>query len=123
MQFRQWLEENSELQKLVASLEQQYPEIASLFAWENIYSVELSDIKIHKDSRNQGIGSAVISALKDFAASVGKPLIVAPEPGKGKKAALTRFYRRNGLIPNKGRNKDYRLSKPFSGTMYWKPPQ
>jgi GNAT superfamily N-acetyltransferase len=117
MRFAQWFEDNDQLQQLVKSLEAQYPEITKLFAWENDREVSLSSLEVHKKARNQGIGSAVMQALKKHAASVGKPLTLEPQAESRKKAALERFYRRHGLYRNKGRKKDYRL-RPG---MYWRP--
>ena len=121
MQFRQWFEDNEELQRLVKSLEQQHPEIEDLFAWENDREVRLDSISIRPEMRNRGVGSQVMQALKKFAASVGKPLVLSPEAGKGKKGALDRFYRRHGLIYNKGRRKDYSIGGAFGPWMYWRP--
>jgi len=121
MQFRQWFEDNDQLQQLVKSLEEQHPEIQSLSAWESGHEVKLDDITISPSKRGQGIGSIVMRELKRFAASVGKPLVLTPEADRGKKGALDRFYRGHGLIYNRGRNKDYRLGGTFGPTMYWRP--
>jgi GNAT superfamily N-acetyltransferase len=120
MEFRIWLENNDELQQLVQSLEQQYPGL-DLHAFETIYSVEVAQIKVPEELQGQGIGTGVIKAIQSFAQKLGKPIVVIPSPERGKKAALNRFYRQQGFTHNKGRNQDYRLSKPFGPTMYWKP--
>lgn len=121
MKFKNWLNENNEaLQSLVQRLKGDVPELVDLWAWETDDYVELAKIEIDPKARNQGIGTKVVEAIKQYASSVGKPVVLTPEPARGKKGALERFYRRSDFIPNKGRNKDFRLSRPFSSTWYWK---
>ena len=117
-EFRIWFEENS-LQKLINSLELQYPGV-QLSAWENSSRIELAMIKVPKEIQGQGIGSKIIQFIKDYAQSVQKPIVLRPDPEKGKKAALNRFYTRQDFVNNKGKNIDYSLSSPTSKTMYWK---
>lgn len=121
MQFLQWFENDDQLQQLIKSLKAQHPEIQSLFVYESGHEVKLDDITILPEMRGKGVGSIVMQALKQFAASVGKPLVLTPDANKGKKGALDRFYRGHGLIYNKGRNKDYSLGGTFGPTMYWRP--
>ena len=114
------MENTDQLQQLVQSIKQQYPEI-DLSVWENSYSIELSTIKVPRLLQGQGIGTAAIKAIKDYAQQVGKPIVLRPQPDRGKKAALSRFYKRQGFIDNRGRNIDFTLSSPCAPTMYWKP--
>jgi len=83
--------------------------------------IKLDKIEIPKDLRNQGIGTEIITALKSYSESVNKPIVLNPEPEKGKKGALQRFYERNEFVDNTGRKKDYDLTDTFSRTMYYKP--
>jgi hypothetical protein len=83
--------------------------------------IKLDKIEIPKDLRNQGIGTEIITALKSYSESVNKPIVLNPEPEKGKKGALQRFYERNEFVDNAGRKKDYDLTDTFSRTMYYKP--
>jgi len=117
--FRIWLEENS-LQQLINNLESQYPGV-QLWAWENSSRIELAMIKVPKEIQGQGIGSQIMKMIKDYAKSVQKPIVLRPEPEKGKKAALNRFYTRQDFVNNTGKNIDYSLSSPTSKTMYYKP--
>lgn len=117
--FRTWLEENS-LQKLVNSLELQYPGV-QLSAWESNSRIELAMIKIPKGMQSQGIGSKIMQFLKDYAQLVKKPIVLRPEAENGKKAALQRFYSKHDFVNNKGKNIDFKLSSPTARTMYWKP--
>ena len=83
--------------------------------------IKLEKIFIPKELRNKGIGTEIISALKIYCERVNKPLVLNPEPEKGKKGALQRFYERNEFVNNSGRKKDYDLTDTFSRTMYYKP--
>ena len=83
--------------------------------------IKLDKIEIPKDLRNQGIGTEIITALKSYSESINKPIVLNPEPEKGKKGALQRFYERNEFVDNAGRKKDYDLTDMFSRTMYYKP--
>ncbi len=83
--------------------------------------IKLDKIEIPKDLRNQGIGTEIITALKSYSERVNKPIVLNPEPEKGKKGALQRFYERNEFVDNTGRKKDYDLTDTFSRTMYYKP--
>jgi GNAT superfamily N-acetyltransferase len=121
MQFRQWInEDTSGIAQLVANLEAQYPGL-DLFAWENERKIELSDIKVPPEQQGQGIGSAVIKAIQQYAVKVDKPIVLSPSPQPRKKKKLLDFYKRHGFVLNKGRNKDYTLSSTFATTMYWRP--
>lgn len=119
MQFRTWLESQDTLQNIVNDVKNQYPGI-EVIAWEGGNKIELAKLVVPPNQRNQGIGQAVVKRIQDYAASVNKPVVLRPEPEKGKKAALDRFYRNLGFKHNQGRNMDYTLSSPMARTMYWK---
>ena len=71
--------------------------------------------------RGMGIGTEIITALKEYSQRVNKPIVLNPESEKSKKGALQRFYERNEFVDNAGRRKDYDLTDTFSRTMYYKP--
>ena len=71
--------------------------------------------------RHQGIGREIIKVLQDFAQKRGKPISLHPVSEYGYKKKLNDFYKGQGFIPNKGRNRDYTISDPFAATMYWRP--
>jgi len=121
MRFKLWTEDNEELQQLVRDLKAQYPQLKDLWAWETDQMIELANITVHKEHRDEGIGSTVIRAIQEYATRANKPVVVRPEPEPRKKAALKRFYRNLGFVENKGRHKDYTLSTIFATTMYWRP--
>ncbi len=83
--------------------------------------INLHSLRVNPNSRSSGVGSAVIGELKDYARAHGATILLSPEADRGKKAALDRFYRRQGLQHNRGRHKDSRLSSMFAPTMLWRP--
>lgn len=107
------------MEELLRQIRDKYP-FVDIWAFESKDRVELQQIKIPHEHRGSGIGTEIIRLLQNYARSVGKPIVLRPEPEKGKKAALKRFYKRLGFVDNSGRNKDYTLSSPFSKTMYWR---
>jgi len=119
MWYRIALEQN-EIQDLINFFSNKYPEISlRINEYEN--KIKLDKIYIPKELRGQGIGTEIITALKEYSQKVGKPIVLNPEPEKGKKGALQRFYERNEFVYNAGRNRDYGLSDTFSTTMLYKP--
>jgi GNAT superfamily N-acetyltransferase len=108
-----------DIQKLVDFFLAKYPGLVlRINEYEN--KIKLEKIFLPVALRNQGIGTEIISAIKEYSQKVGKPIVLNPEPEKGKKGALQRFYERNDFVNNAGRNKDYALSE-FSRTMLYKP--
>lgn len=103
---------------LVNRLREENPGL-TLNAYENPYQVHIQDIEAKPTG--QGTGTKVMRRLQEYARQVGKPIVLHPEPERGKKAALMRFYKSLGFVMNKGRKRDYALSSPFGPTMYWKP--
>jgi GNAT superfamily N-acetyltransferase len=110
---------NNNMDELLQQIRSTYPGV-KIWAFESADRIELQQIEVPVDQRDLGIGSKIIRWLQDYAKSVGKPIVLRPEPDKGKKAALNRFYKRLGFVDNSGRNKDYTLSAPFAKTMYWR---
>ena len=108
-----------DIQKLVDFFLAKYPGLAlRINEYEN--KIKLEKIFLPLALRNQGIGTEIISAIKEYSQKVGKPIVLNPEPEKGKKGALQRFYERNEFVYNAGRNRDDGLSE-FSRTMLYKP--
>lgn len=112
----------AELVELEARLKSQYPEIDLLDLGTKYDVVYVNNIRIKPEGRDKGVGTAVFAALKKFAADKKLPIVLSPLPGVGKKAALNRFYLRQGFAHNRGRKKDYRYSSVFGPTMIWRPP-
>lgn len=87
-------------------------------------SIYLSELYIEPQYRGDGNGSKIMNEILEFSDNVKLPVVLIPEPEKLTKKAEKRliiFYKRFGFILNKGRNRDYTLSLPFSTTMYRKP--
>lgn len=109
-----------EIQKLVNFFLAKYPGLVlRINEFEN--KIKLEKIDVPKEMRSQGIGTKIISVIKEYSQKVDKPIVLNPEPEKGKKEALQRFYKRNEFVNNAGRNRDYDLSDTFSRTMHYKP--
>lgn len=113
-------QDQNNIQEFVNSFLQKYPGII-LRITEFDYKIKLDKIEIPKDMRNLGIGSEILGALKEYSERINKPIVLNPEPEKGKKGALDRFYKRMEFVKNQGKNKDYDLSDTFGKTMYYKP--
>ena len=115
------LDLEDELNALLQQLRDEYP-MVKLEAWiPQGHHIELANIEVRSENRNQGIGKKVMERIKDFARQKGLPITLRPEPDRGKKEALDRFYRSLGFRNNRGRDMDYGLSSPFSSTMFWRP--
>jgi len=120
-QFGQPIPHNDELQALTESLEGKYPGLQlHAFVSRSGY-VEISLIRVLLENRNQGIGTEVIQAIKDFAQSINLPVVLRPSAESRKIKKLDNFYRNLDFVHNKGRKRDYGLATPFAPTMYWKP--
>ena len=104
---------------LLEKIKMLYPSV-DIYAFETPNKIELANIKVPASQRGDGAGTKIVKMLQDYAHSVGKPIVLRPEPEKGKKKALERFYKRLGFVDNRGRNMDYTLSTTFGKTMHWK---
>jgi GNAT superfamily N-acetyltransferase len=81
--------------------------------------IHLSEIKIPKDKRNQGIGTMKIKELINFAQQYNLRITLTPSVDFGA-TSLTRlknFYKSLGFKPNKGKYKDFTTRE----TMIWFP--
>lgn len=107
------------MEELLNSIKLKYP-FVKIWAFESKEKIELQEIKIPLEYRNSGIGTEIIKLLQNYAKTVGKPIVLRPEPERGKKKSLERFYKRLGFVDNSGRNMDYTLSSPMAKTMYWR---
>ena len=113
-------QEQNDIREFINIFLSKYPEIVlRINEYDN--KIKLEKIFIPKEMRGQGIGTEIITALKEYSQKVNKPIVLNPEPEKGKKGALQRFYERNDFVDNAGRRKDYDLTDTFSRTMYYKP--
>lgn len=93
-----------------------------LYLYEKNNVVVLSSIIVPKHMRKQGIGSQIMQEIIDYADKTGKRLELSPGQkddyhGTTSHNRLINFYKRFGLIQNKGRNKDFTTTN----TMYREP--
>jgi len=104
------------------SLLKKYPQLQELYFGVQVGQVlHISSIKVKLEDRHQGVGKNVIRDIKKFADDHDLVITLAPEPERGYKDKLDRFYKDLGFINNRGRKKDYRYASFFGRTMYRKP--
>lgn len=84
-------------------------------------AIHIGAIRINLEYRQQGIGAAIMRKIAEFADKHHLYITLSPEPERGYKDKLDRFYKALGYIANKGRNRDSRLSSPFEKTLLRKP--
>ncbi len=94
----------------------------TLYIFEKDDLIVLDSIIVPKEQRKQGIGTQIMEELVSYADKVGKRLELSTGQkgdyhGTTSKGRLVNFYKRFGLIENKGRNKDFTTMK----TMYREP--
>ena len=78
-------------------------------------TIKLDSIIVNKESRKEGVGSAVMQELTNYADAHGQRIVLTPgqkDDGHGttSRSRLVKFYRRFGFKENKGRNKDFTIS-------------
>jgi GNAT superfamily N-acetyltransferase len=84
----------------------------SIYLFERSDTITLSELVVPKKSRKMGIGTQFMEELVEIADKLGKRLLLTPDTSYGGSSEdrLRRFYKRFGLIDNRGRNKDYSIS-------------
>ena len=104
--------------KLEQTLTRQYPDIQKVdLSARAEKSVHINSIRVKKSGQGNGIGSAIVNAVKEFATKNKLPVTLTPEPDKGKKEALTKFYKKHGFV----RCHDPKYTNPFGPTLIWFP--
>ena len=93
-----------------------------LYVFENNNKIILDSIIVPPKKRKQGMGTQIMQELTNYADMVRKRLELSPGQrddyhGTTSRGRLVNFYKRFGLIENKGRNKDFSTSK----SMYREP--
>ena len=127
MTFKTWLEtDDREEQRqrdeaFQKQLLEKYPDLEDLHVYQKDNHIFIRMIRVSEGKRGEGTGTAVMQEIQRYAASLGLPIVLNPQPDRGKKAALERFYKSLGFKWNRGRYKDYTLSSPFGSTMVWRP--
>ena len=98
-------------------LKREFPELADISLGNRNGTVFVSSIKVKSEEQGRGIGSKVLYRIKEFATKHKLPITLCPEPDRGKKEALTRFYKENGFK----KCKDSRYTSMFGPTLIWEP--
>ena len=107
------------LNDLIDWVRSTWPQVTFYLRWdrriEETPAIVLSKIVVPRGQRKQGVGTAIMQALVQFADEKGVRLALSPEAdrelGTTSRTRLVRFYKRFGFVENKGRNKDYRISE------------
>jgi predicted GNAT family acetyltransferase len=75
--------------------------------------INLSRIVVDKSKRNQGLGTAAMQDLIQYADDTGKTIKLSPSTDFGGTSVnrLKEFYKRFGFVENKGKNKDFTISE------------
>lgn len=76
--------------------------------------LHLQHIAVPKANRSQGIGTRIMEEIAAYADAHGKRVTLSPAQkddgfGTTSRSRLVDFYKRNGYVENKGRNKDFRI--------------
>ncbi|MCI3879568.1 hypothetical protein [Acinetobacter higginsii] len=80
--------------------------------------ISLHKILVPESQRNQGVGTKAMQDIIQYADATNRTIALTPSSDFGSnKNRLTNFYKRQGFVENKGRNKDYEISE----TMYRAP--
>jgi len=110
-----------ELDAFADDLQRRYPALTKPHVYvrgepaaPNVY---VQSIEVGKDQRGQGTGSKVMQEIQQWAKDHKLPILLSPEPERGHKGGLDRFYSRLGFKSNLGRKGDSR----FSGSRKWTP--
>lgn len=108
-----------ELHRLAKSLEDKYEGLESLWLYSlgdsNPNTMKLDSIRVAKDARKEGVGSAVMQEITDYADAHGLRIVLTPgqkDDGHGttSRSRLVKFYKRFGFYENRGRKKDFTIS-------------
>lgn len=89
--------------------------LQTFFVNERPDSISLGMIEVPNADRKQGVGTAVMNELIQYADEQGKRILLTPglkddRHGTTSRTRLVKFYKRFGFIENKGRNKDFSIS-------------
>lgn len=105
-------------------LRRKYSDLKTLFLSEDKGGIiKIDMIEINKSERGQGLGSAIMNDIINYADANNKEINLVPAlkddmHGTTSRNRLVKFYKRFGFIENKGRNIDFSKT---SGSMIRKP--
>lgn len=104
-----WYKLSQQINSISEKWKQQGVDVSLYESDDKIY---LQNIIVPKDARKQGVGTAVMEDLVNYADQVGKRIELTvglkdKYHGTTSRGRLVKFYKRFGFVENKGRNKDY----------------
>jgi GNAT superfamily N-acetyltransferase len=93
-------------------------------AFEDKNGIKLDTMVVPPAERNQGIGTAVVADLKEYADDTGQKIRLSQavkddKIGTTSRSRLTKFYKGLGFVENRGKNKDFSIRE----SMYREPAQ
>jgi hypothetical protein len=101
--YSQFLEDVSQaLSTIEKNYKRKHPDVKLSFSHSpRSNTIRVDNIRIPKEKQGQGIGSRVMKGISNVARRNNVPVTLTPEPDKGKKKALDRFYNKHGFSKNK----------------------
>lgn len=106
---------SNDIKDFASNLEAKY-NLSSLWLYSlNDNTIKLESIIVKRNERKQGVGSAVMQEITDYADERRLRIALSPNIkdsviGTTSRGRLVRFYKRFGFKENKGRNKDFTIS-------------
>jgi len=101
------------LKAFVENMKSKY-DLEDLYLYETRGTLRLDTVRVKKENRKKGVGTAFMEDLIKFADDYDMTITLTPATseydGTTSKSRLEKFYKRFGFVNNKGRNKDYRIS-------------
>ena len=77
-------------------------------------TISINNMVVKQNLRRKGIGQSILNDIIDYADKNGKTITLTPTSQYMTKDRLTKWYKKNGFVENKGRNTDFSISD----TMY-----
>lgn len=101
--YQQFMEDVSDaLSTIEKNYKRKHPDIKLSFSHSpRTNTIRVDNIRIPKEKQGQGIGGRVIQGISNVAKRNKLAVTLTPEPDKGKKQALDRFYKKHGFSKNK----------------------
>lgn len=117
--FRQFI--NEDVDKFTEDMQKRHGISLSMSKTPQGY-LHLNEISVPKDKRKQGIGTAAMKDITDYADRNNHRVTLNlnqrdPDWGTTSASRLSKFYKRHGFVSNKGKHKDFSIS----ASMYREP--
>lgn len=101
--YQQFMEDVSQaLSTIEKNYQRKHPDIKLSFSHSpKSNTIRVNNIRIPKEQQGKGIGSRIMKGISNVAKRNNTSVTLTPEPDKGKKQALDRFYKKHGFSKNK----------------------